>query len=157
MNRCGTSCGSQHRRALRRRHRHRRYLHPVAQRVVTVCAHGCSSAERFQVKLSRTTSSSSSGSSPASPAPSSSSSPAPALSSAEEQQQQQRMHQRVQRTLDRTTLASRERIKVVLRNLTDTTLHALSAPASLVVVMTMMTMTHSLSFPVRACSDGWTE
>ncbi len=67
------------------------------------------------------------------------------------------MHQRVQRTLDRTTLASRERIKVVLRNLTDTTLSTLSAPASLVVVMTMMTMTHSLSFPVRACSDGWTE
>lgn len=62
-----------------------------------------------QVKLSRTTSSS--GSSPASPAPSSSS-PAPAMSSAEEQQQQQqRMHQRVQQTLDRTTLASRERIK----------------------------------------------
>ncbi len=78
------------------------------------------------------------------------------MSSAEEQQQQQRMHQRVQRTLDRTTLASRERIKVVLRNLTNTTLHALSAPASL-VVMTMMTMTHSLSFPARACRDGWTE
>jgi hypothetical protein len=43
------------------------------------------------------------------------------MSSAEEQQQQQqRMHQRVQQTLDRTTLASRERIKV-LHNLTNTT------------------------------------
>jgi hypothetical protein len=38
--------------------------------------------------------------------------PAPALSPAEEQQQKQRLHQRVQQTLDRTTLASRERIKV---------------------------------------------